>query len=183
MIYDLSLRTAGLLAGLFLLAMAVPALAMPNHMRAIALRVPRSWLVGAALLTVALVWTLWLLMTMEMGEFSNFRRPLLVILPIAYFLVLHFVREFLAVRALGILCLLAAEPLLSAAFLRPEASRLLVTVFAYVIIIAGLFWVTVPYVLRDQVQWSARNNFRWMAVHSLALIYGGVTLFFAFTRY
>ena len=57
---------------------------------------------------------------MEMGEFSNFRRPLLIILPVGFLLVLRFVDEFLAVRALGILCLLAAEPLLDAAFLRPE---------------------------------------------------------------
>ena len=41
-------------------------------------------------------------------------------------------------RALGILCLLAAEPLLDAAFLRPEMSRLLVTVFAYLLIVVGL---------------------------------------------
>ena len=51
---------------------------------------------------------------------------------------LRFVDEFLAVRALGILCLLAAEPLLDAAFLRPETSRLLVTVLAYLMIVAGL---------------------------------------------
>ncbi len=98
---------------------------------------------------------------MEMGEFSNFRRPLLVILPIGFFLVLKFVDEFLAVRALGILCLLAAEPMLDAAFLRPETSRLLVTVFAYLLIVAGLFWVTMPYLLRDQINWSARNAARW----------------------
>jgi len=63
-----------------------------------------------------------------MGEFSGFRRPLLIALPIGYVLVLRFVDEFLAVRALGILCLLAAEPLLGAAFLRYETSRLVVTV-------------------------------------------------------
>ena len=93
---------------------------------------------GAALLTVDLVWSFWLLVTMEMGEFASFRRPLLIILPIGFILVLRFVDEFLAVRALGILCLLAAEPLLDAAFLRPETSRLLVTVLAYLMIVAGL---------------------------------------------
>ena len=51
----------------------------------------------------------------------------------------------------GILCLLAAEPLLEAAFLRPETSRLLVTMLAYLMIVVGLFWVTMPYLLRDQI--------------------------------
>jgi len=27
-----------------------------------------------------------------------------------------------------------------------------VTVFAYVLIVAGLFWVTMPYLLRDQIK-------------------------------
>jgi hypothetical protein len=118
-----------------------------------------------------------------MGEFSAFRRPLLIGLPIGYILVLRFVDEFLAVRALGILCLLAAEPLLDAAFLRHETSRLLVTVFAYLLIIAGLFWVTIPYVLRDQINWGTRSVFRWRFLHAIAFIYGGVILTFAITRY
>src|SRR6185295_7095514 len=110
------------------------------------------------------------------GEFSNFRRPLLIILPVGFVLVLKFVDEFLAVRALGILCLLAAEPLLDAAFLRPETSRLLVTVLAYLLIVAGLFWVTMPYLLRDQISWSARTPGRWRLTHGVALLYGAVIL-------
>ena len=118
-----------------------------------------------------------------MGEFARFRRPLLIALPVGYVLALFFVDEFLAVRALGILCLLVAEPLLDAAFLRYETSRLLVTVFAYFLIIAGLFWVAIPYVLRDQINWSARSVFRWRCLHAIVLVYGCVILGFAFTQY
>jgi hypothetical protein len=109
---------------------------------------------------------------MEMGEFAPFRRPLLIVLPIGYVLVLRFVDEFLAVRALGIICLLAAEPLLDAAFLRPEAIRLVLTVFAYILIVIGLFWVTMPYLLRDQIDWSSHNNVRWRSLHGVCLVYG-----------
>src|SRR5207245_4421226 len=105
-------------------------------------RFPRSGIAGVVLLTLTLLWSFWLLATMEMGEFASFRRPLLIALPIGYVLVLRFVEEFLAIRALGILCLLAAEPLLEAAFFRNETSRLLVTVFAYLLILRGLFWVS-----------------------------------------
>src|SRR5207247_8613543 len=119
----------------------------------------RSHVAGVVLLSIALIWTFWLLATIEMGEFSAFRRPLLIALPIGYVLTLRFVEEFLAVRALGILCLLAAEPLLDAAFLRYEASRLLVTVFAYLLIVAGLFWVAVACVLRDHINWCTRGVF------------------------
>jgi hypothetical protein len=170
MIYHFSLHTAGLLAGVLLTSLSLLAFFAPLRERLP--RFPRSRTAGAALLTIDLVWSFWLISTMEMGEFANFRRPLLIILPIGYFLTLIFVDEFLAVRALGILCLLAAEPLLEAAFLRPEMSRLLVTVLAYLMIVAGLLWVTMPYLLRDQINWSARSSGRWGVLSGIGLMFG-----------
>jgi hypothetical protein len=183
MIYHLSLQLAGIIAGAVLVLMSLPGLLKPNLLRDLATRLPRSRLAGIVLLTLAALWSFWLLATMEMGEFSSFRRPLLIALPIGYFLVLRFVDEFLAVRALGILCLLAAEPLLDAAFFRYEPSRLVLTVLAYLLIVAGIFWVTMPYLLRDQIKWSARSNGRWRFMHGIALAYGVVILVLAFTQY
>jgi multisubunit Na+/H+ antiporter MnhG subunit len=182
MIYHLSLHTAGVIAGAFLVVLGVLGLMKPDFAQVVK-QFPRSRFAGVVLLTIGLAWTFWLLATIQMGEFSSFRRPLLIALPIGYVLTLFFVDEFLAVRALGILCLLAAEPLLDAAFLRYETSRLLVTVFAYLLIIAGLFWVAIPYVLRDQLNWIARSVLRWRCLHAIELIYGGVLLGFAFTQY
>jgi multisubunit Na+/H+ antiporter MnhG subunit len=182
MIYHLSLHTAGVIAGAFLVVVGVLGLMKPDFAQVVK-QFPRSRVAGVVLLTICLAWTFWLVATIQMGEFSSFRRPLLFVLPIGYLFTLFFVDEFLAVRALGILCLLAAEPLLDAAFLRYETSRLLVTVFAYLLIIAGLFWVAIPYVLRDQINWIARSALRWRCVHAIELIYGGVILGFAFTQY
>jgi len=181
-IYQLSLQAAGIIAGVFLVLISLPGLLKPN-LASVAQKFPRSHVAGVFLLTICLVWTFWLVATIQMGEFSAFRRPLLIALPIGYGLVLRFVGEFLAVRALGILCLLAAEPLLDAAFLRYEPSRLLLTVFAYLLILAGLFWVAIPYLLRDQINWGTRSVFRWCCLHVIALIYGCVILTFAFTHY
>jgi hypothetical protein len=183
MIYHLSLQTVGLIAGALLILFGLPGLLRPSLVRNFAKRFPRSLLAGVVLLTLDLVWSFWLLATMEMGEFSSFRRPLLLALPIGFFLVIFFVQEFLAVRALGILCLLAAEPLLDAAFFRYEASRLFVTVLAYLLVIAGLFWVTMPYLLRDQISWSAHNDVRWRFMHGLAVAYGAIIAALAIGQY
>ena len=183
MIYDLDLHTVALAAGIFLVLISLPGLIKPQPVQNLAKRLPRSRAAGIILLTVVFAWSFWLLATMEMGEFASFRRPLLIALPIGYFLVIRFVGEFLSVRALGILCLLSAEPLLEAAFFRYEASRLFVTVFAYILVVAGLFWVTMPYLLRDQIDWSAGNNVRWRAIHGIASAYGVIILALSFTQY
>ncbi len=183
MIYDIPLRTAGVLAGLFLLLVSLPGIVLPGPVRGALAKLPRSKVAGIVLLTLAFIWSFWLLATMEMGEFSGFRRPLMIALPIGYALTLWFVDEFLAVRALGILFLLAAEPLLEAAFLRYEPSRLLVTVFAYILIVIGLFWVTMPYLLRDHIASASRSIGVWISLNALALLYGATILFFALTQY
>src|SRR4030095_12154006 len=182
MIYHFSLHSAGIVAGVFLIGLGLIGLTKPD-VASVVKQFPRSRVAGVVLLTICLVWTFWLVATIQMGEFSGFRRPLLIALPIGYVLALVFVDEFLAVRALGVLCLLAAEPLLDAAFLRYDTSRLLVTVFAYLLIVAGLFWVAIPYILRDQINWIARSAFRWRCVHAIALIYGGGIVGFTFTQY
>jgi hypothetical protein len=190
MIYHLSLQTAGYVVGVFLLLLGLWGLIRPETSQAAARSLPRSRVAGFVLFTIAFFWSFWLVggrqnggWVMEMGEFGGFRIPLLVVLPIGFLLVLWFVDEFLAARALGILFLLAAEPLLDAAFFRNEKSRLLVTVFAYLLIVAGLFWVTMPYLLRDQINWSARTNSRWRIAHGIALLYGAAILTCAVTRY
>jgi hypothetical protein len=183
MIYHLSLQTAGFFAGVFLVLIGLAGLIRPAASQMAARQLPRSRVAGFVLLTIAFFWSFWLLATMEMGEFSSFRKPLLIIMPIGFLLILRFVDEFLAARALGILFLLAAEPLLDAAFFRSETSRLLVTVLAYLLIVAGLFWVTMPYLLRDQINWSARTTSRWRLTHALALLYGAAILACAVTRY
>ena len=183
MIYDLNLQTAGIVTGALLVLISLPGFVKPALVQEWLKRFPRSTVAGVVLLTVNLVWSFWLLATMEMGEFSSFRRPLMIVLPIGYVLVLRFVEEFLAVRALGIFCLLAAEPLLEAAFFRYETSRLFVTVLAYLLIVAGLFWVTMPYLLRDQINWSAKSNTRWHTIHGIAAAYGLIILACALTQY
>ena len=183
MIYHFPLQQVAIVAGVILLLLGLPGLIRPALSQSWAKRLPRSYIAGVILLTIALAWSLWLLAAMEMGEFQSFRRPLLVILPVGYFLVLRFVDEFLAVRALGILCLLAAEPQLDAAFLRADPARFFVTVLAYLLVVAGIMWVTMPYLLRDQINWSARTPWRWRFVHGLVVLYGATVLVLAMVAY
>jgi hypothetical protein len=87
------------------------------------------------------------------------------------------------VRALGILALLAAEPILSAAFLQPQLTRLLVVILAYVWLTLGLFWVGMPYLLRDQISWITKSISRLKTAAVGGIIYGAIVLVCALAFY
>jgi hypothetical protein len=175
-VYDLSLHTVGLLVGFLLLAGHLIALVRPEQTKSWLVQLPRSRPLGIALLALDSLWSFWLVSNMDLGEFSQYRTWLQIGVPIAFVLTVTLVDEFLAVRALGMLALLAAEPVLSAAFLRPESVRLLLVVLAYIWLTLGLFWVGMPYVLRDQILWITKNSRRFQALTLAGLVYGFVVL-------
>ena len=183
MIYHFSLQMAALVAGAILCLLGVIGFAMEASARSMLARFPRSRAAGIVLLAIGLVWSFWLVSTMEMGEFSAFRRPFLFALPIGFLLTLRYVDEFLAVRALGILALLVAEPLLDAAFFHYESSRLVLSVLAYLLVVLGLIWVMIPYKLRDQINWFSQTTARWRVVSVSGFAYGATLIALAFLRY
>ena len=144
---------------------------------------PRSKVTGIVLLAIAAVWAFWLVATMDLGEFTSYRGMLMLLVPVATGLCIAYVDEFLSVRAMGILLLLLAEPLLEAAFLRPETSRLLLVMLAYVWILFGMFWVGMPYLMRDQISWLLKSNNRWLAACVGGLAYGTAVTFCALFVY
>lgn len=182
MIYDFSLRSVGLTVGLALIATHGAALLRPDRTIGWLREFPRSRPLGIILCAIAAIWAFALAATMDLGEFSPNRTLICGIIIAGAIMVPLFAEEFLAVRALGILALLAAEPLLGAAFLRPEQTRLLLVVLAYVWATAGLVLVGAPYVLRDAISWLAGRPWRFRAVAWSGIIYGllllGVSLLF-----
>jgi len=175
-VYDFNLQWVGFVVGLVLLVSHWIAFVQPEQTKGWLLRFSRSKPLGVGLLVVDAIWTFWLVTNMDLGEFSGFRTYLQMGVPIIAILTIYFVDEFLAVRALGIMALLTAEPILSAAFLRPEVSRLFVVILAYAWLTLGLFWVGMPYLLRDQITWLTKSAVRFKAVTIAGIIYGVIVL-------
>ena len=186
----LSLFTTGLVLAAWLIGLHTLMLAKPVAVQNFLKKFPRHPLIGQILLGLGLAW-FWLLiappdlgrlsaLTMELGEFNAVKNILQVLVPVTLVLVCISVRDFLAVRALGLLGLMAAAPLLGAAFLKDPASRLLVPIFAYAMLTASLFFVGMPYLFRDSVTWVTARQSRWTIFSLAGLAYGVATLICAF---
>jgi hypothetical protein len=148
-------------------------------------------MMGQILLGIGLAW-FWLLiapeglgklsaLTMDLGEFNGAKRILQLLVPISLVLVCMSVRDFLAVRALGVVGLMVAAPLLYSAFLKDPQSRLLVPIYAYAMLTASLFFVGMPYLFRDAVTWVTADQKRWKLCSVAGLAYGIAVLACAVT--
>lgn len=178
-----SLKSVGIIVGALLVVAHLAALVRAEQTMKFAKEFPRNRPWGVALLLVCTVWSLFLVKCMDMGEFFSWRQYVLMLVPVTFVLVVTFVPEFLSVRALGTLMLLAASPVLHAAFLKPQTSRLLLPVLAYAWIIAGMFFVGTPYVLRDWVNWLTQSAGRWKLAALGGAAYGVLMLVAAFASY
>lgn len=184
------LFTAGILLGLWLVGSHALMIAKPALVQGWLKKFPRNPIAGQIVMAVALAW-FWLLIApdglgklsalqMDLGEFNNIKPLLQFLVPAALIAVCISIRDFLAVRALGLLGLMIAAPLLEAAFLKDPASRLLLPVFAYALLTKSLFWVGMPYLFRDAVTWATATQGRWRLVSFAGLAYGIATLVCAF---
>lgn len=170
------LKATGIVLGVLLLAVHLVALLRSEAVQGFLRQFPRSYKWGVILLSIDFIWSMLIISYMDMGEFYNLRSKFLLLLPVAFVLVLIFVKEFLAVRALGALLLLVSGPVLTAAFLQPPASRMLVPILAYAWIIAGMYFVGMPFLMRDWVNWITQTTGRWKLASLGGVVYGAVML-------
>lgn len=186
----LPLFTAGLILAIWLIGLHLAMLAKPAACQAFLKKFPRNQMFGQILLGIGLAW-FWLLiapqgmgklsaLAMDLGEFNRAKPLLRLLAPVALVLVSISVKDFLAVRALGLVGLMAASPLLEAAFLKDPESRLLVPIFAYALLTASMFCVGMPYLFRDAVTWATARQQRWFGLSVAGLAYGVAVLVCAF---
>jgi hypothetical protein len=176
MIYPLTLQAAGLASGVALLVVNFMALRRIEESRRWLKQFPRSRATGTVLIALAAIWSFLLIWGMDLGEFARLRNLMLAAIVAGAFLAWKYVEEFLAVRAAGMLALLAATPLLEAAFMRHETTRLLLVLLAYVWIINGLFWVGMPWLMRDQIAWLTDRTSRYRTATWVGLLYSGALI-------
>jgi len=166
----LPLKLMGILVGLWLVASHVVAFLKPGIVKPWLKTFPRNEKIGTVLVIIGFAWAYLIWSCMDLGEFFKIERPVQMVIIGVCIGVIVYVKEFLAVRSLGFLMILAAAPMLESAFLKDPQSRLLLVIFAYAIAVKGMFWVGMPYLMRDQINWvlAKESRYRYGAIAGAA---------------
>ncbi len=181
----LTLVQVGWPVAIYLISSHLFMLFKPDFSKAWLKKLPRNYNAGVIVICLAMSW-FWLLLAPEqnsvmpllselsrnLAEFNALKPILRLVVPVFCIGMCLYVREFLFVRGLGMLTLMAAGPLLQGAMFKDEPTRILIPLFAYAILIFGMFCVGMPYLFRDLVNWVTADNKRWNLAVGAGLLYG-----------
>lgn len=161
--------------GGILLLLGLPFVLAPAGARFVALAFPRSRPAAYGLTGLALGWSAWIVLQAPLGRFDAWKPGLYVLTPVLFYMLVAYLDELLAARALGGVLLLAANPAFYAARLweGESALRYVIPVMAYVVVIAGTILVMSPYLLRRGLLAVAGTDARGRITGALLVLLGG----------
>ncbi len=150
----------------------VPGIINPEKFSANARKFPRSVLWGRILMGICAVWAGIVMFNAAVDDFAWLKPVVVIGVPIAYALVIHFADQFLAIRGLAALLLLIAKVTLNATDVSDSSSRLIVTVLAYLWVCVAVWMASAPHQVRDWINFITANTTRCRAACSLGAAVG-----------
>ena len=179
----LKLSTLSICLGLAFAALNLFGLLFPARFGAGARKFPRSLPVGYVLTLAGTVWFIWNVNHESLADFESLK-PLLFTLFIGVGLgTCFFVRDFLAVRGLSILLLLLGKLMVDTERWAVSDWRLVIAVWAYLLVLAGMWFTISPWRLRDLVYCGTASDARIRVTSGLRFAFGlfvavlGLTVF------
>lgn len=178
----MSLTLATLLPGLFLLIVGALFLFDRAAISSSLKRLPRSRTAALLFFGAGAAWFLYRIWHLSEADFGQYRRQLFVFFVAVAGAAFYVVPDFLAVRGLAVLTLLAATPLLEAAYMEyDQPQRLLMVAAVYLAVATAIYLGASPFRLRDFFEWLYRRPGRARVLGLGLTAYGLLLAIVAFT--
>jgi uncharacterized protein YjeT (DUF2065 family) len=166
------LALTAVVAGILILVLHAPCVVAPGLVRSAVRAFPRSKWAGWILTACALAWAAWILATSPLGRIERYKPLLYVLTPGSFIMMVFFMDELLAARALGGLLLLAPLSMLNAARWHESNLRLVMVVLAYVLVVEGMALVLSPYLFRKAGSFLTENEDRCQGLGVVGVGFG-----------
>jgi hypothetical protein len=154
-----------LLSILLGVGMSVPqvyALTKPAQFTAAARKLPRNVPVGVALMLLGTAWFLWIVNQEPIADFSAYKPAMMIAFAAVGVLTCIFIQDFLAARGLAVVLMLLGKLMVDTG--RPHLGEslfvLVIQAWAYVFIVAGMWFTIAPWRLRDLIEFGTATENR-----------------------
>jgi len=160
-------------------------LARPAQLAAAARRFPRQLPVGIVLMLLGTAWFVWNVKNEPIADFSALKPWMMGGFTAIGLLSCVFVQDFLAVRGLAVVLLLLGKLMVDTG--RPHLGEspfvLVIQVWAYVLVVAGIWFTVTPWKLRDFIEWATATESRTRLLSALRLAFAGFVFVLGLTAF
>ena len=114
---------------------------------------PRNALAARIVTAIVVFWTARILKDFPLDKWEYLKAYIPVVAVLSFVMLIYFLDELLAARALGGLCQLIGVPVLDAIRWNDSPLRLVLTTGMYVLVVAGMILILSPYRFRHFFEW------------------------------
>jgi hypothetical protein len=158
-------------------------LVQPAKFRETVRKFPRSTLCGYVLIGLGTLWFFLYLRQESIADFAAWKPYMYGGFSLLAVLTCIYVSDFLAVRGLAIVLMLLAKLIVDTARWAETEWRLVIVSWAYLMVVAGVWFTVSPWRLRDILYWATANDRRVRVGSGVRLAFGllvailGLTVF------
>ena len=180
---EMKLSTLAVILGLVLAVFNGYGFLKPAAFAAAARKFPRYTPVGVVLTLLATVWFLYNLSLESVSDFISFKPALFGLFAAVGLGTCIFVRDYLPVRGLAVVALLLAKLMVDTARWVDTPWRLVIVIWAYVMVLGGMWFTISPWRLRDLINWSTANEKRTRLSCGMRLAFGVFVILLGLTAF
>jgi hypothetical protein len=169
----MSLSLLSILLGVGMSVPQIYGLTKPVQFAAAARKFSRNLPAGIFLMLLGTAWFLWNVNSEPIADFSVFKPYMMTAFAAVGVGSCIFVQDFLAVRGLAVVALLLGKLMVDTG--RPHLGQspwvLVIQAWAYVLIVAGIWFTVTPWKLRDILNWATATELRVRVGSALRLAF------------
>ena len=157
----------------------------PARLAAAARKFPRNLPIGIALMLLGTAWFVWNVSKEPIADFSAFKPYMVAGFIAVGVLSCVFVQDFLAVRGLAVVLLLLGKLMVDTG--RPHLGQSpfveVIQAWAYVLVVAGIWFTVTPWKLRDLIHWATATDTRTRLLSTVRLAFAAFVLILGLTAF
>lgn len=177
----MTLSQLSLALGVAMLVSHGIALAQPDRIGAWLRRFPRNVPIGVVLMLAGTAWFEWNLHLETLADIAPWKNLMQIGFAVVGVGSCIFVRDYLAVRGLCVVMLMAAWYLCELTRWHTSPWRNALTAWAYVWVLLGLWWSMSPWRMRDAIQWVTGSPVLFRLGAVAGLVWGGIVIVLGLT--
>lgn len=176
----IKLSTLSIALGLLVALVNFVGVVNPDGFKTAARKFPRSIPLGYLFMLAGTAWFIWNVKGESLSDFEHLK-PFLFTLFVAVGVgSCFFVQDFLAVRGLAVLLLLLAKLMVDSERWVASDWRLVIAIWAYMLVIVGMWFTISPWRLRDLLYWATDNDRRIRIGSAVRCAFGLFVAFLGF---